>query len=399
MLLETNRIGRNAIKENFFVGLICLFYLFHAFTASPLFVGYGYDKEVFRYFGMLIYNGGIPYVDAFDHKPPIIYFLYFLGHLFHAGPWGGFILFQVIGALSSLTLFTACKRHLGISKSIVVTFFYIVLIKYSYVLSEGGLTRELTSALTIILFSICLLSLNNIKLFISGVVFTIIFYTQQNEIIVTLPLLIYYITADTNFNSEHFFKVLLKRGVIFISGSLLIHFIIFLIFYRWNALGQFINQAFLFNTGHYISDSSFAMRFVKVIYNMTFGLDIYFPIFLAVILLCYPLAELLRRRNKIHTIYYILFISLFLQFVSMSLGRLQPHYFLSVIPYLVLVIFYFLKFYPENLKGLMNRERIAVGSVAIVVMLTVLKGYDYGHPRKRSRAYKHEKQFYQELYK
>ena len=48
---------------------------------------------------------------------------------------------------------------------------------------------------------------------------------------------------------------------------------------------------------------------------------------------------------------------------------------------------------------MMTRERVAVGSVALVVMLTVLKGYDYGHPRKRSHAYKHEEQFYKELYK
>ena len=47
----------------------------------------------------------------------------------------------------------------------------------------------------------------------------------------------------------------------------------------------------------------------------------------------------------------------------------------------------------------MSRERITIGTVAIVIMLTVLKVYDYGHPRKRAGAYKHEKHFYEELTK
>ena len=399
MLLEIDQTKHSRKRENFFTGLIILFYFFHAFTASPLFVGYGYDREVFRYFGMLIYNGGIPYVDAFDHKPPVIYFLYFLGHIFDAGPWGAFIIFQIIGLSSSLALFAASKKHLGTNNSIIVTSFYIALCKYDLVINGGGLTRELTSSLVIILFSFCLLQFNNLRLFISGVLLSLIFYTQQNEIIAIIPLLIYFITSDLNSGAEDFRKVLVKRGVIFISGCLLIHFAIFFLFYSWNALDQFISQAFLFNTGHYIQENSFPIRFVKVIYNMTLGLEIYFPIFLAVILSCYPLAELLYKRNKIHSVYYFLFGCLLLQFISMALGKLQPHYFLGLIPYLVFIVFFFLKFYPETTIGLMSRERIAIGSVAIVIMLTVLKVYDYGHPRKRAVLINMRSSFMEELNK
>jgi hypothetical protein len=348
---------------------------------------------------MLIYNGGIPYVDAFDHKPPVIYFLYFFGHLFHAGPWGAFIIFQIIGVSASLALFAACKKHLNSNNSIIVTLFYIALIKYNFVLSEGGLTRELTSALTILLFSICLLSFNNARFFISGVLFSTIFYTQQNEIIAIIPLIIYFIIADLNFHTQHFYKIFIKKSLIFVAGCFVIHIAIFILFYRWHALDEFISQAFLFNAKHYIPESSFLIRFAKIIYYMTIGLEIYFPVFLAIILSCYPLLELIRKGNNIHRVYYFLFTSLFFQFIAMSLGRFQPHYFLSVIPYIVLIIFYFIKMYPQILNGLINRERVAIGSIALVVMLTVVKGYYYGHPRKRSRAYKHEEQFYAELYK
>src|SRR5450755_3488170 len=33
------------------------------------------DKIIYKYFGLLIYKGGIPYRDAFDNKPPLIFFL------------------------------------------------------------------------------------------------------------------------------------------------------------------------------------------------------------------------------------------------------------------------------------------------------------------------------------
>ena len=297
MLLENSRGPDDNIREGYIIGLICLFYLFHGLTTSPLFVGYGYDREVFRYFGMLIYNGGVPYVDAFDHKPPVIYLLFFLGHVLNNGPWGAFIIFQIIGASASLMFFAACKKHIGKNNSLVVTFFYIALVKYDFVINEGGLTRELSSALTMMLFSIFLFSIKNKIIFLSGVLFTVIFYTQQNEVIAIIPLLIYFLTTDLNFRAKDLFKTILIRSVIFFAGSLLIHLAIFFLFYRWDALEELISQAFLFNTQHYIAENSFLVRFAKVIYNMTFGLEIYSPIFLALILCSFPLIALLRNRN------------------------------------------------------------------------------------------------------
>ena len=36
------------------------------------------DSYTFRYMGMLMAKGGLPYVDGFDNKGPLIYFLNFL---------------------------------------------------------------------------------------------------------------------------------------------------------------------------------------------------------------------------------------------------------------------------------------------------------------------------------
>ena len=60
------------IKAFLSLFIICMvFAIFNSpYTHFPHF-----DVEVFRYVGMCITKGYVPYKDAFDHKPPLIYFI------------------------------------------------------------------------------------------------------------------------------------------------------------------------------------------------------------------------------------------------------------------------------------------------------------------------------------
>ena len=40
------------------------------------------DEGMFGYMGQLILDGGLPYLDAFDHKPPVVFYLNALALLF-----------------------------------------------------------------------------------------------------------------------------------------------------------------------------------------------------------------------------------------------------------------------------------------------------------------------------
>ena len=46
-----------------------------SFLHCPLFEIFFDDKEIFKYAGLVIAKGGVPYRDFFDHKPPLIFFL------------------------------------------------------------------------------------------------------------------------------------------------------------------------------------------------------------------------------------------------------------------------------------------------------------------------------------
>ena len=66
---------------------------------GPFEVKCNYDSEVFRYIGMVIANGGVPYRDAFDHKPPMIYFLAALvNHWDPLGHWLSEVTFLTVSA-------------------------------------------------------------------------------------------------------------------------------------------------------------------------------------------------------------------------------------------------------------------------------------------------------------
>lgn len=75
----------------FFVLLSSLFLLFFSTTTSPIYIDEGLDSSVFKQMGLLILQGRVPYIDLFDHKGCIIYFINALGQ-WVGGRTGIFIL-------------------------------------------------------------------------------------------------------------------------------------------------------------------------------------------------------------------------------------------------------------------------------------------------------------------
>jgi 4-amino-4-deoxy-L-arabinose transferase-like glycosyltransferase len=73
------------------VGIVCILLI--------LMFGYGRDQGIFAVIGRTILEGGMPYRDAWDLKPPGIYLIFaFTRLLFGSGPWG-IRLVEVVGLL------------------------------------------------------------------------------------------------------------------------------------------------------------------------------------------------------------------------------------------------------------------------------------------------------------
>ncbi|MBQ8325023.1 MAG: hypothetical protein IJX82_07740 [Clostridia bacterium] len=113
---------------------------------SPLYpYDYGGDSAIFSLVGKGIANGKILYVDLFDHKGPILFFIEALGCLM-GGRFGIWLLQCVFGAVNLLLLYYSWKlirRKLGNSRLLdVIAIFIAGYSIFFYTFERGNLSEE-----------------------------------------------------------------------------------------------------------------------------------------------------------------------------------------------------------------------------------------------------------------
>lgn len=83
------------IKENKFLLLFIFVYAFILTMANEFFFAsdrmQNYDQAIYQYIGHLITEGKMPYVDAFDHKGPLLYLIYAVSCLISL-KWGAWLI-------------------------------------------------------------------------------------------------------------------------------------------------------------------------------------------------------------------------------------------------------------------------------------------------------------------
>lgn len=361
--------------------ILILVYLVFAIRFSPLFENLGADKEVFQYIGMLIKNNQVPYSDAFDHKPPVIYLINYLGVILTPNStWGVFIILNVIGFSSALLIYKLAANHFKnyvLPILLCVSFFCIN--NSNDILQEGNLTRQLAAFLTVgIIFIVFSVKKTNLKSTIIGFLIGIIFFTQQNEILGGLALSGYYLLFKEKFNF-YTFKTILKNGAFFLLGILIPFVGILLIVNHWNNYNDFIHQVFLFNFNIYIEDKSLITKMGAVIYK--FAKIVYVNKVLLVISLFILINLFLNRKNEkkwnIDSKWIVLFIALIFQILSTSIsGKDYGHYFLMFIPYVFcLFIFSF------SSKAFNYRKHFSIVLVVALIFHSI-KTWPYQKPDK-----------------
>ena len=115
----------NNSKNLFFI--IVIIAVAAALFNSPLTVKPLEEPETFRYLGMLIRKGFVPYVDGFDHKSPFIYFVCAFAGL--GGIWGLWVFslgLTILTCYLLLKLVVAYKIKYGFLIPIV----FIFLVKF-----------------------------------------------------------------------------------------------------------------------------------------------------------------------------------------------------------------------------------------------------------------------------
>jgi hypothetical protein len=152
------------------------------------------DSQIWRYIGMVINMGGVPYVDVFTHRTPLIYFLYALVHPF--GLWGAWLLeltFLSAALFSFLSLGRRRQWPFLWLQAIVLVFF----LQSPGVYAGLGLTRNFVASLLIIGIAIGL-SKHHRRYFYCGLIFAAIGMSQQENILVFIPFIVFLLLSSTS---------------------------------------------------------------------------------------------------------------------------------------------------------------------------------------------------------
>ena len=325
--------------------LLIIIYIFFSIPNSPFFLKLGYDREIFQYIGFIIKENLSPYLNVFDHKPPLIYIINYLGLVISSNnTWGVYIIINIIGYFSSYLIFKiAYSKFKKIQYPLLLFIFYVSLCNVNNILQGGNLTRQLTLFFTVILFYIIL---NNkrksIDYFISGIIYSLIFFTQQNEVIGLSIIIIYYI-----FFNETFLLLklqTLKRNILFFSsGFLLVTFVLLILLLKvWNNFYEFIDQAFLFNFTNHINNAPFFTKVINCLHEFYLLIKSNRTFLLIIIFIVLNIFLLNKKNNsKKLIILLLLIIGFILQIVSTSLsGKVFHHYYLMFIPFLILLFLF-----------------------------------------------------------
>ena len=198
------------------------------------------DKEVFRYGGWVMYKGGVPYRDFFDHKPPLIYFLNFFG--LWIGSWGLWLIDGALVLLATGIFFQTCERNKLPFPWILPLLFNLML--RDFLITDGiGMTREYTTIFQLIFFCV-LIGRSRYRDLVTGLLAGLVFFMQQDQVLFLIPFLLWS-WMSTGPRSVPMRALRLIGGFAIVLGPLLLYFGF------THALGYFWEDAFQFNFSWY----------------------------------------------------------------------------------------------------------------------------------------------------
>jgi hypothetical protein len=308
-----------------------LFLFIFSTTSSPLFPNhFGSDSAYFLMTGRQILQGGIPYIDFFDMKGPVIFFLYALGLSLHDSRLGIFLLQVIFMSASFLLIYNIARQFVSIKKSILALLLCGAVLLAN--LEGGGLTEELNLPFILLpLFLFCRTgnTRNCASRFpphlswIYGFCFGVLILTRPTNAAVLVGLGVY---ALVLLIKERQFAVLLKNAVSCLIGFALVLLPFTLYFLVKHALHEAIVGAFilpLFYAGESIGSKSIGVWMVTLLSlsPALWGL----------------LVGFFARKNS-NDLGWPLALSSAAVLAFFSFGFTYPHYFIMTLPVFLLAL-------------------------------------------------------------
>jgi hypothetical protein len=205
------------------------------------------DSGVFLYSGWRLVNGGIPYKDVWDQKPPVIFFVNALGLLLSGnsrwGVWGLEVLSLFLAGILSFKLLNKLFGRLAAILTVFLWMFNLV-----FILDGGNYTTEYALPLQFACFWLAweveTKDSYRWRSFLIGFLSGILFFTKQNTIGIFIAILVYFVFARVLTGK---WKEMLSIVLSMLGGFLLVVGLVVCLFLFWGAIQDFWSAAFFYN--------------------------------------------------------------------------------------------------------------------------------------------------------
>lgn len=322
--------------------------------ANPLYQIPNRDSGFFMYAGSQILKGQLLYLDIWDSKGPVIFYInaigLWLGHGSRWGVWGMEFIFLFFSAFIAFKLMT---RLWGSIPALFGSFMW--LFAFNNVLRGGNFTEEYSLLFSFTAMFIFWLGLENrenkVYPFIIGLTLATNFLLRANNIGVQLSIVIATILLGVlDKNYTQLLKYLLWIGL----GAFAIFIIVALYFLSLGTLDNMIEAAISYNFfyshgGTKLDDLS--KSFVRGIDLL--GIPFLFTTFLGFVLLIEKMPEIIRSGSTSYRgISLLLLIGYPVEIVMSGLsGNNFPHYYICWSPYIGMLSASFLGFNKNVVKN------------------------------------------------
>ncbi|MCD6364547.1 MAG: hypothetical protein J7M14_01600, partial [Planctomycetes bacterium] len=148
---------------------------------APPFRPIGRDSGVFLTGGQMLLQGKLPYVDFWDHKPPLIYFFNAAGLALGAGRWGVWGVETALFAAASAVFFLALSRILGSLSALAGAGFLILASRNVFFFSSGNFTESYALSLNLLVLACAVRQpVRRWSWFVAGAAGAGVFFTKQS---------------------------------------------------------------------------------------------------------------------------------------------------------------------------------------------------------------------------
>ena len=282
------------------------------------------DSSVFTYVARVILDGGMPYLDTFDHKGPIIYLINVIGIII--SPWRGIYVLELFSIIS-VFFFIYKTARLVCSKSVSLLVLFTTSAALFQYFQWGNYTEEyalpfIASSLFIFTDYFMNSRISIPRLLACGMGFGTVCFLRLNMIAVWFVMCQGVLVRCIK---QKRIKDICKYLLVFIIGVSIVCIPITIWLYKNGAIEAFFTDYFIFNTLYSKGVDSLTMMA-----NRESTFVYFFNDSLVLLAFCYSIYCMIKERREFDILHLLYFIcTLFM--LSMS-GREYDHYGLVLVP-------------------------------------------------------------------